>query len=282
MKEEAGRKDRLRRQLATISAGIKRNKKKKHSLRVLHVAAARALVPCHTLHLLELSHYQAKRNWLESKNASGGLWNKGEEKYFLLGLTVGENSKHLVMIKTRAQWKSTAIVGIQTEFSGKEGVFWGEFGLTKALLAEGDAPFPFYFLFWIRQSLRRTLLLRKATPLAQRAGENSRKKQQSQSGGELTISRRPAPTSVNGADRFERVAVAFHRGVVPSVTCSGVSPALWRWRAACARFFCALCFPAKKTLWNRPKRNLAVLAGAAGAVGKAASPLGQPLKRDSN
>lgn len=48
------------------------------------------------------------------------------------------------------------------------------FGLTKVLLAEGDAPFPFVGHCSI--SLRRTLLLRKTMMLAQRDRENSRKK----------------------------------------------------------------------------------------------------------
>lgn len=46
------------------------------------------------------------------------------------------------------------------------------FGLTKVLLAEGDAPFP--FVRHRNTSLRRTLLLRKIMMLAQKDRENSK------------------------------------------------------------------------------------------------------------
>lgn len=62
LKEEVGRKDRLPHLLATISVGIKRNR-----FSWTETSCCAPLVSCITLNLLELSHYQAKRNQKESK-----------------------------------------------------------------------------------------------------------------------------------------------------------------------------------------------------------------------
>lgn len=106
------------------------------------------------------------------------------------------------------------------------------FGLTKVLLAEGDAPFP--FVRHRNTSLRRTLLLRKIMMLAQKDRENS--KQQKTQNGELNdcqLSHSTAfwlPLGVWAGNTTLDWTDVFNHGVLSSRTCLRS-----RWRCdACA------------------------------------------------
>lgn len=164
---EAGRKDRLPHLLATISVGIKRNRFSFTDTRCRAV-----LVAC----LTGFAATEPLSNQKECQTRAKCFGNPkphvdNNKPIFLIDLTVDNNSKPLIFLILAKGTQHNKHIRV---CSSNRILYGWQFGLTKVLLAEGDAPFPFVRHRHI--SLRRSLLLRKIMMLAQRDRENSRKK----------------------------------------------------------------------------------------------------------
>lgn len=149
---------------------------------------------------------------------------------FLVDLTVDNKSKpHIFLIFAKETQHQLQTDICKHNKKKKKG---SRFGLTKVLLAEGDAPFP--FVRHRNTSLRRTLLLRKIMMLAQKDRENS--KQQKTQNGELNdcqLSHSTAfwlPLGVWAGNNTLDWTDVFNHGVLSLRTCLRS-----RWRCdACA------------------------------------------------
>lgn len=164
MKVEVGRKDRLPHLLATIAVDIK--------IRRVSFTGKRcraSLADCLTVCLPSWTTINPKGT--KDRKVLWSLKTTWVYKLlFLVDLTVDNKSKpHFFLIFAKETQHQLQTDICKHNKKKKKG---SRFGLTKVLLAEGDAPFP--FVRHRNTSLRRTLLLRKIMMLAQKDRENSK------------------------------------------------------------------------------------------------------------